>query len=254
MAQRKIIEIDESKCDGCGQCVSACAEGAIRIIEGKARLVSETYCDGLGACLGECPRGAITIAEREAPAFDPHAVAAHLAAKKPPRPAVPHACPGMAVRSFSQSLDVLPLRPVAPAPASDKLGTGTGLGHWPIQLHLVPASAPFLRGADLLLVADCVPFALPDFHQRFLRGKPVVIGCPKLDDTEFYVDKLAQILQAASLRSLTVVHMEVPCCTGLVRIARAALEATGKATEVPLEDVTISIRGQVLAPYAATAG
>jgi Pyruvate/2-oxoacid:ferredoxin oxidoreductase delta subunit len=192
MAKRKIVQIDESKCDGCGMCVPSCAEGAIQIVDSKARLVSDVYCDGLGACLGECPQGAIAIVERDAEPFD-----------KP-----------------------------------------SALGHWPIQLHLVPPQAPFLRDADLLLVADCVPFALADFHGRFLRGRPVLVGCPKLDDAEAYVAKLAAILKLASIRSLTVVHMEVPCCTGLVRIARAALAASG--VEVPLEDVTISIRGKVL--------
>ncbi len=208
MAKRKIVQIDLEKCDGCGLCLPSCAEGAIQVIDGKARLVSDVYCDGLGACLGECPQGAIAIVEREAEAFDEQAAHAHVAAMPDEEP--------------------------------------SALGNWPLQLHLVPATAPYLQNADLLLVADCVPFALADFHRRFLRGRPVVIGCPKLDDGEAYVAKLVSILTLASIRSLTVVHMEVPCCQGLVRIAQAALAATG--AQVPLEDVTISIRGRVLNP------
>jgi len=208
MRKRRIVEIDETKCDGCGLCVPSCAEGAIQVIGGKARLVSDVYCDGLGACLGECPQGAIVIVEREAETFDQQAAHRHVAAMRNP--------------------DEEP----------------SALGNWPLQLHLVPPTAPYLQNADLLLVADCVPFALADFHRRLLRGRPVVIGCPKLDDGEAYVAKLVSILTLASIRSLTVVHMEVPCCQGLVRIAQAALQATG--AQVPLEDVTISIRGKVL--------
>jgi Pyruvate/2-oxoacid:ferredoxin oxidoreductase delta subunit len=246
MAQRKIIHIDEEKCDGCGQCVSACAEGAIQIRNGKARLVSETYCDGLGACLGECPRGAITMTERDAEAFDEEATRRHLAGLAMKKELAAHVgCPGSAARTFQ--LDVqnngtgkMPVRQDAgetPAPPS-------ALSHWPVQLRLVPPNAPFFQDADLLLVADCVPFAYADFHRRFLGGRPVVVGCPKLDDAQAAMDKVAAILRASTIRSLTVVHMEVPCCTGLVRIARAAIAASGK--EIPLDDATISIRGQVL--------
>jgi len=204
MAKRKIVQIDQDKCDGCGLCVPSCAEGAIQVIAGKARLVSDVYCDGLGACLGECPQGAITIVEREAEAFDEQAAHRHGPPDEEP----------------------------------------SALGNWPLQLHLVPPTAPHLRDADLLLVADCVPFALADFHGRFLRGRPVVIGCPKLDDGEAYVAKLVSILTLSSIRSLTVLHMEVPCCQGLVRIAQTALAAAG--AQVRLDDVTISIRGRVL--------
>ena len=255
MAKRKIVQIDESKCDGCGLCVPSCAEGAIQIVDGKARLVADVYCDGLGACLGECPQGAIAIVDREAEPFDEAAAVRHVAALghgKLPAAGPAHgagACPGSTVRDFG--LNVV-ARPAADASSSPAAASGEGssaqqpsaLGHWPIQLHLVPPQAPFLQGADLLLVADCVPFALADFHRRLLRGRPVLVGCPKLDDAEAYVAKLVAILTLSSLCSLTVVHMEVPCCTGLVRIARAALAASG--AEVPLEEVTISIRGEVL--------
>jgi ferredoxin len=252
MAKRKIVQIDEERCNGCGQCVPSCAEGAIQIIDGKAKLVSDVYCDGLGACLGTCPEDAIRIIERDAEAFDEEAARQHVDRQKPEHavPTSPHACPGAAAqilglnmagsdRIHAGSIREDPMNRlttnVAASPAS-------GLGNWPVQLHLVPAGAPFLKDADLLLVADCVPFACADFHRRFLTGRPVVIGCPKLDDAPLYVDKLAHIITQASIRRITVVHMEVPCCTGLVRIAEAAIARSGRS--VPLEDRTVSIRGQ----------
>lgn len=238
MPVRKIVQIDEAKCDGCGQCVPSCAEGAIRIVNGKARLVSDVYCDGLGACLGHCPQGAIEIIEREAPNFDEHAVHEHLQAKRhslPLRAAAPHGggCPGSAARMFAAS---------SPAAVCEGDDTPSALGQWPVQLHLVPPVAPFLQDADLLLVADCVPFAYADFHAKLLRGRPVVIGCPKLDDGRAYVDKLAAIMRQGSLRSLTVVRMEVPCCMGLMHIAAAARQQSG--VDLPIEEIVISIRGQ----------
>jgi len=258
-ATRKIVQIDEEKCDGCGKCVPSCAEGAIRIVDGKARLVADLYCDGLGACLGECPLDAISIIEREAEAFDEAAVEEHLARLETESTPEPLACgcPGTAVQSFQGcpgsavqniGLNVLDSPPspggeLSAAPSSGD--AASALTHWPIQLHLVPPGAPFLQNADLLLAADCVPFAYADFHKRFLKDRAVLIGCPKLDDLSFYVDRLANILSTASLNSLTVLHMEVPCCTGLVRIAEAAIEASGVV--VPLQDVTISVRGEVIA-------
>jgi Pyruvate/2-oxoacid:ferredoxin oxidoreductase delta subunit len=290
MAVRKVVHIDEEKCDGCGVCAPSCAEGAIRIIDGKARLVSDVYCDGLGACLGECPQGAITIVEREAVPFDeeaamrrvaaignagrpPHTPPAPATAACPTRPEIHAApagqrsqggqrghgsqggqrghgsqgsqggCPGAAVRSLSLPVVGSGLRGPAPAGETDRhavVGPGepSGLGNWPLQLHLVP------QEADVLLVADCVPFALADFHRRFLGRRPVVIGCPKLDDTQAYFQKLVDMLTLAKPKSLTVVHMEVPCCTGLLRLAEAAIQAT--SADVPLEDVVVSIRGEVL--------
>ena len=244
MARRKIVQIDETKCDGCGLCVPSCAEGAIQIIEGKARLVADVYCDGLGACLGECPQDAITIVEREAESFDEPAARRHVAqleaSSHGEAEAAATACPGSMARSF---------QPELPEPSSAEMPSAemsSALGNWPIQLHLVPPNAPFLKNADLLLVADCVPFALADFHTKFLHKRPVVIGCPKLDDAGFYVDKLANVLTASDVRSLTVIHMEVPCCTGLVRIAEAARQRSG--SDAPLEDVTISIRGRIISP------
>jgi len=248
---RKIVQIDEDKCTGCGECVPACAEGAIRIIDGKARLVSDVYCDGLGACLGHCPEDAITIIEREAEDFDEEAAVAHVAESTEAGPApgrrrvASATCPGAATRQFS--LGVLPqaggptsARPAAPSSE----GVPSALTHWPVQLNLVPPGAPFLKGADLLLVADCVPFAMADFHGRVLRGRPVVVGCPKLDDPRLYAEKLAAILSQAELRSLTVVCMEVPCCSMLMGIAEEARRSAG--TDTPLKKVRVSLRGQML--------
>ncbi len=245
MILRKVVRIDEGKCDGCGECVPSCAEGAIAVINGKAQLVSDIYCDGLGACLGHCPQGAITIEEREAAAFDEAETHKHLArlsrqiARPAPLPMVeaPHRCPG----SMSRSLGSRTSR-VSPLSAGD---IPSELTNWPVQLTLVPPTAPYLKGADLLFVADCVPFALPDFHQRFLRNRPVIIGCPKLDQPEFYAKKLAEIIRVAEPNSLTVIHMEVPCCSGLTRIAEYA--ASAAESSIPLPDITIGIRGDVLA-------
>jgi Fe-S-cluster-containing hydrogenase component 2 len=242
MAVRNIVKIDEGKCNGCGDCVTACAEGAIQIIDGKARLVSDTYCDGLGACLGTCPMDAITIEQREADEFDEQAVHEHLEkqGKSEPdqKPAIPFACPGMAAQQFK--------KPEPPA-ADDAAPTEAGpsqLGHWPVQLNLLSPRAACFADANLLLAADCVPFAMADFHQRFLKGRSVAVGCPKLDDATVYIERLTEIIKSNDLRSLTVVHMEVPCCSGLTRVAREAVARSGKA--MSFEDVTVSLRGEVL--------
>ena len=234
MAIRNIVKIDEDKCTGCGLCVTACAEGAIQIINGKAKLVSETYCDGLGACLGHCPEGAITVEQREAAEFDEEATKAHLARQT--QPAVPFACPGLAAHGLSDRQ--------SPALDAEAGAVPSHLSHWPVQLKLVSPTAPYFADADLLLVADCVPFAMGEFHRRFLKGHSVVVGCPKLDDAGFYVDKLADILHNSMARSLTVVHMEVPCCSGLTRVAREAIVRSGWTRG--FDDVTISLRGDVI--------
>jgi Pyruvate/2-oxoacid:ferredoxin oxidoreductase delta subunit len=237
--RRKIVSIDEEKCNGCGECATACAEGAIEIIDGKAKLMSDIYCDGLGACLGECPEEAITIIEREAEEFDEKATEEHLekirGQKQQHHEHQGHSCPGSMMREMRRSESSRDV-PTEAVPSE--------LSNWPVQLNLVSPRATYFNGADLLLVADCVPFALADFHSRFLSGKPVVIGCPKLDDANFYIDKLAEIIKNSSLNSLTVVHMEVPCCSGLTYIANEAVEASG--VDVPLSDVTIAISGKVL--------
>jgi ferredoxin len=241
MARRQIVEIDEAKCNGCGQCVPACAEGAIRVVDGKARLMSDVYCDGLGACLGHCPQGAITIVEREADPFDQAAVEHAKEAGEEAKPTPACRCPGAAMRDLR--LNVAPAAASRQPPRPTSHSEQTALAHWPIQLRLVPADAPFLRQADLFLVADCVPFACAGFHERVLRGRPIVIGCPKLDDAGAHVEKLTEMLRHSSVRSLTVVHMEVPCCTNLLRIAAEAVRCSG--VQIPLHDVTISISGEV---------
>lgn len=227
MARRKIIQIDEDKCNGCGQCVPNCAEGALKIVEGKARLVSDVYCDGLGACLGQCPRGAMSIVEREAPEFSEEAAHEHLTGGEP----LACGCPS----SQTQRIEA------ATAARVDEPKAST-LRHWPVQLNLVPVKAPFFRDADLLLMADCVAVAYPDLHAELLRGRSVVMGCPKFDDARAYVGKLTEILRLNDVRSLTVAHMEVPCCSGLDRIAELALKASGKT--IPLRRIVVSVKGE----------
>ncbi len=262
---RKIVLIDEAKCDGCGECISSCAEGAIALVGGKARLVSDVYCDGLGACLSDCPQGAITVVEREAAAFDEAAVASHLARLgRPPlphgapghapapaahapaaRPAAPHGggCPGAAAKEIRRpGLSVVKDGPGPALPAAPRQG-GSTLSHWPVQLTLVPPHAPWLQGADLLVAADCVPFAYAAFHADFLAGKKLVVGCPKLDDNQAYAAKLADLCARNDLASITVVRMEVPCCGGIAWAAREGVARSGKA--IPLRDVVIGVDGSV---------
>ena len=233
---RKIVKIDEEKCNGCGACVPACAEGAIQLINGKAKLISDNYCDGLGACLGECPQGAITIEEREADEFDEQAVEHHLPAEEQATKELPCGCSSATVTRFER-------HPCTEIPAEGIAETipEPMLTHWPVQLTLVPPSAPFLQKADLLLAADCVPFAYPGFHHAFLKDHALVIACPKLDNFEAHLRKLTEILRHAEPKSLTVVHMEVPCCFGLVHMAKQAILASGK--DIPLKEIMIGIKG-----------
>ncbi len=235
---RKIVRIDEEKCNGCGACVPACAEGAIEITDGKARLVSEKYCDGLGACLGECPQGAITIEEREGEEFDEQAVRHHLRAKEQASEPLPCSCPSAAVVQFEVPTDV-----GIPAQATEQARARSMLAQWPVQLTLVPPTAPFLQAADLLLAADCVPFAYAGFHHEFLRGHALLVACPKLDDFQAHQRKLTEILRHAEVKSLTVVHMEVPCCFGLVHMAQQAIRASGR--DIAFREVTIGIKGNL---------
>ena len=246
MAVRNIVKIDENKCNGCGLCVTACAEGAIQLINGKAKLVSETYCDGLGACLGHCPQDAITIEQRDAAEFDEFATHEYLktleASKAPAAPSpkkdAGFVCPGMRMMQFEKA--------AAPTPSAkaDSQDRPSRLAQWPVQLHLVSPMAPYFANAELVLTADCVPFAMADFHDTLLAGRAIAIACPKLDETGPYVEKLAQLIKHNHLKRLTVVHMEVPCCTGLVRLAKQAIALAG--VEVPFEDVTISLQGRIL--------
>jgi NAD-dependent dihydropyrimidine dehydrogenase PreA subunit len=246
---RKIVRIDEEKCDGCGLCIPQCKEGALQIIDGKARLVSEIYCDGLGACLGHCPRGAITVEEREAEEFDERAVHERLKVKTGAHESHRHSssfqgCPSARVMSFQRKKE--------PSASSEKLGrtsTESALSQWPVQLALVPVSAPYLQGADLLIVADCVPFSYASFHSDLLEGKKVLVACPKLDNVEPYVQKLARIFGECEIKSITVAHMEVPCCFGLRALVEEALALARK--EIPLRDVTISIHGEVCGDTSA---
>lgn len=232
---RKIIKIDEEKCNGCGACVPACAEGAIQIIDGKAKLVSEKYCDGLGACLGECPQGAITIEERAAEDFDEEAAKQHVAEKEPVGQEIPCGCPSATVAQFDKQKMA---EAAPPAPSRQSM-----LGQWPVQLTLVPVIAPFLQGADLVLTADCVPFAYADFHRDFLQDHALLVACPKLDDFQAHLKKLTDTLRQAQIKSLTVVHMEVPCCSGLAHMAKQAIRHSGK--DIPFKEVTIGIRGEL---------
>jgi NAD-dependent dihydropyrimidine dehydrogenase PreA subunit len=260
---RKIIEIDESRCDGCGDCIPSCAEGALAVVEGKVKVVRDMLCDGLGACVGICDKGALRVIEREAERFDEAAVQTHLAtrARHQPPPGGPRrglsaaaaapsadpsagGCPGsrpveMAPR---RGLSVLPGDPVS-LPARPAVG-GSRLTQWPVQLELVSPGAPYFRDADLLVAADCVPFAYARFHDDFLAGKRLVVGCPKLDDNQGYVLKLAEILRRGTIRSVTVVKMVVPCCGGIALAARQALEVAGK--EIPYREITVGIDGGVV--------
>lgn len=241
MAVREIVRIDEALCDGCGECVPACAEGAIAIIDGKARLVGDALCDGLGACLGHCPQGAITIERRVADAFDETAVEAHLAASRAP---VSAGCPSVAPRV------VLPTAGVGGCPGSAASAPSGGLRQWPVQLHLIPPTAPFLQGADVVLAADCVAFASPTFHAEILARRALAIACPKLDHgQQVYLDKLVAMIEDAGVRSLEVVVMEVPCCSGLVRLADLARRSAGR--EIPLTVTTVGIDGRIRSRAAA---
>ena len=234
MALRNIVKIDEEKCNGCAECVNACAEGAIKIVDGKAKLVSDVYCDGLGACLGHCPQDAITIEKRECGQFDEEATKKHLAKEQNAAKQTGFVCPGTMSRQLREKG-----RPTESGAAE----ITSQLSHWPIQLKLVPPNAAYFAGADLLLVADCVPFAMGDFHNKYLKYHSIVVGCPKLDDAKFYIEKLAEILKANKLNSLTVIHMEVPCCRGLTEIARRTIALA--EVDLPFKDVTVSLDGSV---------
>lgn len=266
MAVREIIRIDENLCDGCGDCILSCAEGALQIIDGKARLVSDMLCDGFGNCLGACPRDAITIIKREAEDFDESAIKRHGNDERPSfsssgpgdspavRPApmsVPSpvtmvsparhmsgGCPGSAMRMFpaEDESSSAEKRPACPAPSQ--------LTQWPVQLMLVPPTAPFLKGREILLAADCCPFAFADFHGTFLKGKALLVGCPKLDDLNYYREKLEEIFRESGCTGVTVMMMEVPCCGGLRWATEQALQTSGKS--LPLKEIIIGVRGTIL--------
>lgn len=299
--RRQVIRIDEEKCDGCGLCVPNCPEGALRMVDGKAKLVSDVYCDGLGACIGRCPQGAITIEEREAEAYDERRVIDGMAKRGDETvrghlehleehgqddyireaiqymierdldipeefrqsryfssngtgesPAVQGSgaagcgCPGSRVVDMRGSKEQQHAQ-------SEKTGArrSSRLQQWPVQIHLVPPNAPSLEGADILIAADCVPFAYADFHEDLLRGRIVLVGCPKLDDAAFYREKLASIFAENDIRTVTVAHMEVPCCFGMGSIVKSAITASGK--EIPYDEVMIGIGGERMRPPEALA-
>jgi NAD-dependent dihydropyrimidine dehydrogenase PreA subunit len=210
--KRKIVNINEELCNGCGACIPKCVEGALQIVEGKARIIKDSYCDGLGACLGQCPQGAITITEREAPAFDEKEVHEYL--------------------KTQSTLDI--------TPTSKK----TQKTQWPVKINLVPVKAPFWEGADILLAADCAPVALEDFQKKLLPGKRIVIGCPKFDDARAYAQKLTEILKQNNISSITVAHMEVPCCTGLKWAVNKAIEQSNKT--IPVTEYEIKVGGEIV--------
>ena len=234
---RKIIKIDEEKCDGCGLCADACHEGAIEIIDGKAKLVRENFCDGFGDCLPGCPTGAIRFEEREAPEYDEKAVQATKEKKKMDEVKSMHhegICPGSRIAQFQRSEEAAPA--FAAKPSSQ-------LGQWPCQIKLVPTQAPFFEGAKLLIAADCTAYAYANMHEDFMKGKITLIGCPKLDAVD-YTEKLTAIIRDNDIKSVTIVRMEVPCCGGLQRAAEKALQASGKF--IPWQVVTITTDGQIM--------
>lgn len=236
--KRKIIEIDEELCDGCGQCVPSCAEGALQIVDGKAKLVAEVYCDGLGACLGECPTGALKIIEREADDFDEMAVEERLKElEKEEAEADKILCPSAAPQILTQGISCKKVN----EPVNHD-SESSALSHWPVQIRLIPPDAPFLKGADLLVVADCAALACAALHEDFIAGKAVMMGCPKFDNAQEYIQKFTDIFNTADIKSITVLVMEVPCCQGLPVIVQKALELSGK--KITLEKVVISRSGE----------
>ncbi|NLW81813.1 MAG: 4Fe-4S ferredoxin [Desulfovibrionales bacterium] len=233
--KRKIIEIDEQKCTGCGQCITGCAEGALAIVNGKARIVRDMFCDGLGACIGHCPEDALRIIEREAEDFDEEAAMEHVRRMggSGHHPTPHEGCPSSQVRAMQPVHGGCPSAGMMQMTPCDKANVPTGqvgsaLSHWPVQIRLIPPHAPFLENADLLIAGDCCPVAAPDFHSRFLAGKVIMLGCPKFDNAAEYVERLSQVFSQARIKSISILEMEVPCCSGLSRIVGQALARSGR--------------------------
>jgi len=261
--KRKIIKVDEEKCDGCGLCIPGCPEAALQIVDGKAKLVKDLYCDGLGACLGHCPKDALHIEEREAESYDddatikrikkvaPNMLESHMehmrehgmGASEKPKQGHKHpfdaksGCPSARAMSWDKETDV---------DDGEGIKLKSQLRQWPVQLMLVPPTAPYLQGADLLIAADCTPFSYANFHRDFLKGKAVIVGCPKLDDVAFYAEKITEIIKQAKPKSITVVRMEVPCCYGIVHATQEAIKASGTGGNIPFKEEVISIKGEKL--------
>ena len=259
--KRKIIKIDEALCNGCGECVTGCAEGALQIVDGKAKMVKEQFCDGFGDCIGTCPTGALQIVEREAEAFDEEATREHVRslggdeavermdaaataheAKQQPKQPPAGGCPGMKMR-FEQKKAA----PAAgnPAPAVSGQVIPSELNQWPTQLHLVPPVAPFFKDRELVVLSTCSPSASPDVNRRFIRGRAIAIACPKLDRTEGYVEKLAEILKSNGIPKVIIVRMEVPCCGGLTMIVKEAAQLSGRA-DLIVEEAVIGLNGDLI--------
>jgi len=240
---RKIIHIDEELCNGCGQCILACAEGTLKLVDGKAKVISDNLCDGLGACLGECPTGALTIEQREAEEFDETAVEKRLAEIQREKPeqksdTMPCGCPSTQIMDFGARKADRPPVEMDIEPLSE-----SELTHWPVKIRLVPSNAPFLKNADVLILADCVPAAYSDLHKNLIKGRAVMMGCPKFDDAQQYIDKIEKICRHGGIKRLTSVIMDVPCCTGLHSIVRKGREASG--VNIPLEEIIIDRRGRI---------
>ncbi|SDO82434.1 ATP-binding protein [Desulforhopalus singaporensis] len=253
---RKIIKIDEELCDGCGLCVPDCAEGSLKIIDGKAKLVADNLCDGLGACLGSCPTGALKIIEREADEFDEEAVEKYLEQQEKDQASgaeklktMDCGCASTHIQSFKPAGETKTVSPCQSANMPKKIApaqsTDSALTHWPVQIRLIPPHAPFLQNCDLLVAADCTAVAAGNFQGDYLEGKTVMMGCPKFDDAESYIQRFAEIIATCNLKSLTVLIMEVPCCSAMSAIIRQAMERAGK--NVPVEQITISTRGEEIA-------
>lgn len=238
---RKIIEINEELCDGCGQCVPDCAEGALQIIEGKAKMLADKYCDGLGACLGSCPRDALQIIERQADEFDEDAVMEMIKNKKgkEQKGQTVQAAPGLANISAGTPCQAANQPRFSQADAD----SDSALRQWPVQIRLVPAKAPFLKNADLLVAADCVPVAHPHFHRDFLADRAVMMGCPKFDDVNGYIQKFVEVFQEAQPKSIKLAIMEVPCCGGMRMIVKEAIKQAGQ--DIPVEEVIVTARGGI---------
>ena len=236
--KRKIIEINEELCDGCGNCVLSCAESAIKIIEGKAKVISDNLCDGLGACLGDCPTNALKIVERYTDEFDENAVEKHLENIKNDKigkETLACGCPSTQIQEFNSLCNTA---------NQDVLNNGSALTHWPIKIRLIPPTAPFLKEADLLIAADCVPVVCPDFHQKFLDGHVIMLGCPKFDDKKAYVEKFTEIFKTNRIKTITCLIMEVPCCSGFAGILNKAIEKA--EISIDTKKIVINNKGKII--------
>lgn len=241
--KRDIISIDESKCNGCGICISGCHEGAIELVDGKAKLISDEYCDGLGDCLPQCPTDAIKIIQRDAADYDLQAVEIKKE-KNTVKPNLPCGCPGTMEKSIKRNVDLKIKQAPIKINTLGEVSIASELNQWPVQLKLANTKAGFLNGADILIAADCTAYAYGNFHKEFIKGKVTLIGCPKLDDNEYYKEKIAEILKNNDIKSITVVRMEVPCCAGIVSSVKGAMLEAGII--VPYKEVTIGINGELI--------